>query len=154
MVHRKTWFQPPVIDVISSLLMCQCCVCLTEAQTDFDAVWSLMFQILFLHLGAFQLCVWTRWRILVVGRLDLKLSEKQAEEMLDSSAPANQRRPLSLKGVDQSVTLNVKQFESVFLLVLISCSVCCGEEETVENSAPGQNLQINREIIETSSLSC
>jgi len=48
-----------------------------------------------------------------------------------SSAPANQRRPVSLKSVDQSLTLNVKQFDSVFLLVLISWSVCCGEEKTL-----------------------
>jgi len=56
--------------------------------------------------------------------------------LLGSSAPANQRCPVSLKSVDQSLTLNVKLSYSVFLLGIISWSVWCGEEETSRSKPP------------------
>jgi len=113
--------------------MCQF-LCLS----DRSSLWSLMLQSLFLHLGGFQLCLWTRWRILVVGHLDLKLSEKQAEEIIDASQSetscvTEECWPISdfkCKTVWFSVFTGSKQ---------LLCLLWRGGD-SVENSAPGQNL--------------
>lgn len=56
----------------------------------------------------------------VIEHLDLKLSEKQAEEMLKSSAPGTWRRPVLLRSsIDKSLILKVKPSYSVFLPAMI-----------------------------------
>jgi len=51
-------------------------------ELTFYPILSQIFTIHFLDLGHFKFYVYTRWRILVIRCLDLKLSEKQAKQTL------------------------------------------------------------------------
>ena len=91
--------------------------------------------------------------MLVIGCLDLKLSEKQAEQMLAAARLAAPTScPCLLNSVRETLIFNIKLLYSVFLPVLITGSVCFEEEETsADNSAPGKNI-LNHEHLSNPNL--
>jgi len=100
------------------------------------------FTINFLGLGRFYVYLLNGWRILVIGRLDLKLSEKQAEQTLAAARLAAPPDVLCQpNSVGEELIFYVKLHYSVFLPFLIAMYVCSGEEEaSTDNLAPSKNL--------------
>jgi len=78
---------------------------------------------------------YTNWRILVIGRMDLKLFKKCPGQML-AAAPA----PAVPNSHRETQILNRKLLYSAFLPLEITWSVCFGEEKTsADNLAQSNN---------------